>query len=300
MLDAAGNDTDKAWHYLLNAETSCYWYWDNSAGGIWDSHPTRAANQACVYADRVLASGPDTLGPSIYLPQREPYNPGLTGTPRDFEVWTLVYDLSGLAQVRLHWRVDADGVRDSANDLYAGGAWSQVPMAASELSSSTDPLPAYKAAQYAATVSGVSEALVDYYVSAEDMLGHTTRSPIRHVWVGAGSSAPQEIWEPAEPGANDVIAIRWHLPGMLHWGVDASLHGGTWGPPPAEYWPAGTVEWTDGLAVESPLQGPDGQGRYTIELGPFDGTPVAEIDFVFHHADGSWSSPDQVIPIAQE
>ena len=58
--------------------------------------------------------------------------------------------------------------------------------------------------------------------------------------------------------------------------------------------------WSDGLAIESPLTGPDGEGNYTIELGPFNATPVTEVNFVFHYDDNSWSSPDQRIPIVQE
>jgi len=36
----------EAWNWLAMGETSCYWYWDGSEGGLWDSHPARAANLA--------------------------------------------------------------------------------------------------------------------------------------------------------------------------------------------------------------------------------------------------------------
>jgi hypothetical protein len=297
IVDGTGNDTDHAWHHLLNAETSCYWYWDNSAGGLWDSHPTRGANLAVGYADAVLAQGADTLGPTIYLPQREPYNPGLAPEPSDFEVWTFVYDVSGLQQVELRWRVDADGVRDGANEVYAGGAWQAAEMDGATLAPRTDPLPLYQAAQYQAEIADLRDALVDYYVSATDSLGHEARSPLMHVWVGDAAGQPGDIWSPSEPTAADVITFTWNRAGFLHWGVDGSLNG-HWLAPPAEYWPAGSTLWADGRAIESPLAGPDAEGNYTLQLGPFDGTPVEEVNFVFHHADGTWSSPDHTIPIA--
>ncbi len=300
ILDGAGSDTDRAWHYFLNAETSCYWYWDNSLGGLWDSHPTRAANLAVEFADRVLTGGggTDTIGPTLYLPQRRPFNPGLDGAPADVEIWTLAYDAAGLSEVVLLYRRDGDGVRTSENDLYAGGSWSELPMLEAPLPPPrTDPQPRYRAARYTATVTGQREALLDYYVRASDSRGNVTRSPIQHVWIGSASSGGGN-WTPERPTRNDVITVFWDRPAKLHWGVDASLHGGVWQPPPAEYWPAGSVLWSDGKAIESLLTGPDGSGRYTIDIGPFNGTPVTEVNFVFHNNDGSWSRPDQTIPIA--
>jgi hypothetical protein len=118
-----------------------------------------------------------------------------------------------------------------------------------------------------------------------------------HVWVGDAAGQPGDIWSPSEPTAADVITFTWNRAGFLHWGVDGSLNG-HWLAPPAEYWPAGSTLWADGRAIESPLAGPDAEGNYTLQLGPFDGTPVEEVNFVFHHADGTWSSPDHTIPIA--
>ena len=70
-----------------------------------------------------------------------------------------------------------------------------------------------------------------------------------------------------------------------------------WTAPAAEYWPTGSFLWSDGLAIESPLLGPDGNGFFTIDIGPFNQTPVSEVNFVFHNANDTWSSPDQTIPI---
>jgi len=185
IADGSGNDTDRAWHHLLNAETSCYWYWDGSLGGLWDSHPTRAANLAVGFADRVLRTSDDRVGPTLYLPQRIPYNPGLNGETRDFAVWTLVDDVSGVDQVTLHWRVSSESPPTPANDLLEGGKWSQAPMTESAATPRTDPLPRYQASKYTGRISGLADQLVDYYVSATDSRGRLSRSPLQHVWVSA-------------------------------------------------------------------------------------------------------------------
>jgi hypothetical protein len=287
---ANANNTDKAWHYLQNAETSCYWYWDNTQNGVWDSHPSRAGNLAAGFADLVLQNGTDSVPPTIYLPQREPYNPGVGTAPSDFQVWTLAYDVSGLQSVTLRYRIDADGVRDAANDAYAGGSWSQATMQASTISSRTDPAPTYKAELFSTTIAGLSNVLVDYYVAATDNLGLEGRSPLQHVWVGQ-KSTQSGLWEPQSPTKNDPIVLTWNQPAKLHWGVDG------WNKPPAEYWTQGSVLWSDGRAIESPLSGPDIDGHYHLTIGPFNQTAVAAVNFVFHNDNNTWSSPDQTITI---
>jgi hypothetical protein len=47
--------------------------------------------------------------------------------------------------------------------------------------------PQYLADYYYSQVTTISNAFVDYYVSATDAYGNTYKSPIQHVWVGAGS-----------------------------------------------------------------------------------------------------------------
>ncbi len=291
IMYGTGNDTARAWHFLLNGETSCYWYWDGEAA--WDSHPTRASNQAVSHADAVIARGQDTVPPTIYAPQRIPYNPGMDGEPSDFQVWTLVYDVSGLSRVTLFYRVDDDGVRDWANDLYAGGSWQVVTMTGRSVPSQLALTPTYMADLHEATITGVRNRLVDYFVEAEDTLGHIARSPIRHVWVGDTGGPGGDLFVPAEPTSSDVITVYWHEPGFLHWGING------WQLPPEHYWPTGTVPFGDGQAVQTPLSGPDGDGRYSVQIGPFNQTPVTQVDFVFFIPPDSWPlSPDGVIPVS--
>ncbi|MGC4121903.1 MAG: hypothetical protein QM765_46445 [Myxococcales bacterium] len=287
-----GSETDKAWHHLLNGETSCYWYWDGAEGGKWDSHPARAANLAVQHADTVIASGADTVAPTIYLPQREPYNPGAIewGTqakPSDFEVWTYVYDVSGLSNVTLRYRVTPKGIVDHTGQTYGATGWQDLPMQSKAIVSRTDPVPTYKADEYRATIAGVKDSLVDYYVAASDTKGLLARSPIQHVYVGAGGGTTPPTgnvgWTPSAPTRADVVTFFAPKAGKLHWGVDG------WVLPPQSLWPMGTVAF-DAKSVETPLVGPDSQGRYTVAIGPFTGTTIKVVDFVLHYADGSWDN----------
>src|SRR5262249_28144044 len=114
VMSGTGTNTEKAWHFLLSGEASDYWYWDGSSEP-WDSNVTRACNQAVVFADAVIAGQPDSTPPTVFVPQRDPYNPGgyewaATPEPTDFTVWTFAYDAGGLASVTLKWRTDNDGI----------------------------------------------------------------------------------------------------------------------------------------------------------------------------------------------
>ncbi len=295
------SETQSAWHYLLNAEASDYWYWDGSQNGLWDSHPARAVNQAIPHAQAVVAGGTDLTGPTLFIPQRRPYNPGGTewgiAQASDFTVWTYVYDLAGLGAVTLEYRIDDDGVLavDSpVNDTYAGGtgvgAWTAVACTAGDLASRTDPLPACRAAKYSAAVSGLTARLVDYYVEAVDAHGNLSRSPIQHVWVGAGGGGGTTgvAYSPAAPTKNDSITIVVNgttSPAKLHWGVN------TWGLPLAAYRPAGTVLFGGtGPALETQMNVVN--GNLTLTLGAFNNAAqvVNTLDFVIHYDSGSYDN----------
>ncbi|MBN1944642.1 MAG: hypothetical protein JW797_03155 [Bradymonadales bacterium] len=292
IVDGDGNHTEQAYHYYLNAQTSCYWYWDGAEGGKWDSHPARACNQAIVHTSQVLTgSFADTVCPSIYTPQREPYNPGglewgTSAQPSDFVVWTFVDDVSGVERVVLRYRVDDDGQVDPDNLLRSGSGWQEIAMTPSALTPTTDPLPSVIATQYEAEITGQSQTLIDYYVEAEDTLGNVGRSPVFHVFVGQqGAASTGVAWTPRNPCRDDLIVVSGPKPGWLHWGTD------NWTLPDERYWPEGTTAWSDGLAVETPLEGPDEENRYWVELGPFNlDASVGVVDFVIHHSDNSWDN----------
>jgi len=312
------NNTKLAWKYLTVSQTSCYWYWDGSENGVWDSHPARACNEAVKYAKMVTDGGNDIVGPTIYIPQREPYNPGSTewniSKPSDFTVWTYVYDLSGLNSVKLKYRVNNDNNYKLTNDnfTYSGGstvgAWQEVTMNSKTIQSKTNPLPSYKADEFSAIISGIKNKLVDYYVEAVDSKGNVTKSPIKHVWVGDGSgttgggTTSSVIWTPTNPTKNDEIEIKVisSKSAKLHWGVNSVNKN--WTTPNQLYWPSNTTLFNNiGPAVESPFTKVG--DTLKIKLGPFNNPAqvVNSLNFVIHFDDNTWdnnNNNDYNIPIS--
>jgi len=213
------HDTAKAWHFYLSAETSCYWYWDLDRANPWDGNVTRACNLAVIEADKVITrhSGTDNLGPSIFPPQRDPYNPGgfmwdeQTPADSDFEVWTFVDDVNSVNSVTLYWRTDKDGLNPISsihNETYAGGSdvngWSTEAMTGSwdptvKGPDNIVPTPTYRAQMYKATVSNANDVLIDYFVEAVDGRGNTNRSDIMHVFVGTNISVNAVSFSPSQP-----------------------------------------------------------------------------------------------------
>lgn len=200
-----GSDTAKAWHYYLQAETSCYWYWDFDRANPWDGNTTRGCNMAVAEANNVLARHPgnDPVGPTIWPPQRDIYNPGGRHwkdndyQPKDFTVFTFVDDVSGLSSVKLKWRTDNDGanpIGEYDNELYADNpakvsAWNTIDMAGDwypTVKGPKVPDPASRAKRFQGKITGQDNVLIDYFVEATDTKDNISRSDIVHVWVGAG------------------------------------------------------------------------------------------------------------------
>lgn len=302
------NNTKLAWKYLTVAQTSCYWYWDGSENGIWDSHPARACNEAVKYAQNIVTGNfNDQVGPTIYVPQREPYNPGGTewniSKPKDMTVWTYVYDVSGLQYVKLKYRTKNDNTYKLTNDnfTYAGGAsvgpWQEITMTPKTIASKTNPQPTVKANEYSAVITGLTNKLVDYYVEAMDTKNNITKSPIRHVWIGdgtgssGGGTSGSVTWTPTDPTKDDKIIIKVisSKSAKLHWGVNAV--GNSWTTPNQAYWPTGTTLFNNqGPAVETPFV--KNGDTLTLELGPFNNAAqvVTSVNFVIHFDDNSWDN----------
>ncbi|MEK8024161.1 MAG: alpha-amylase family glycosyl hydrolase, partial [Candidatus Hydrogenedentota bacterium] len=205
---------------MMVGMTSCYWYWDGSPP--WDYHVTRACNEAVGLVDPIIAGGgADLQPPTVFLPQRDPYNPGgkewNIQQASNLKVFTPAYDVSGLRRVELKYRVDDDGnnpIADVANEVYAGGAgvgaWQTLSMTVDAFPASrSNPQPIYRANIYAATIDGTNLAnkLVDYYVEAEDNAGLITKTVIQHVkWGGTGGGGGgTTIWSPSAPTSSDTI-----------------------------------------------------------------------------------------------
>ena len=199
IIDGNGTLTENSWHFLLQAQASDHWYWDGTE--VWDSNVTRGSNLAVAQAAQVVNNhgGQETTPPTVFLPQRDIYNPGgyefgTTPEDSDFEVWTYAHDVSGLSDVTLKWRVDADGdnpLDSIQNETYAGGSevgdWNSVSMSATDRTPPSGILPAtVRAKRFGAHILDQTDVLIDYYVEAVDSLGNLTKSDIQHVYVGDG------------------------------------------------------------------------------------------------------------------
>ncbi len=303
IISGSGSNTEKAWHFLLAAEASDYWYWDNS-GEPWDSNVTRACNQAVPFADLVIAGQPDNFPPTIFLPQRDPYNPGgfewsTQPEPSDFTVWTFVYDVSPLTSVTLKWRRDLDGVNplnSVQNETYAGGgevgSWNSTPMTIQ----ANPPVPGgilaatYRAGRYAAMITGENNVLIDYYVEAVDAHGNVERSDIQHVWVGPTQSG----------GGGDVVTITPN-PGQA--GQSLLVRYNPAGRPLAGQ---ATVRMHHGFNNWNPVVSPDPVMTWNAALSVWEvSVPVpsyaTQFDCVFNNGAGLWdnnSGQDWHFPVA--
>ncbi len=231
------NAVELGWHYYLASLDSGFVYY-----GCHDDECQRAAvaqSNACRNVDAVIAGNPaaDTTPPTLFIPQRHPWNPGsnnfgcqysykvTAAANSDFWVWTYAYDVSGITNVSLLFRVD--GANPPAADqfkTYAGGAltgaWQTSNMVKRVVTPVIGVTPEYIADYYYAKVSGVSNAFVDYYVSAKDSYGNTYKSPIQHVWVGAGSGGSSSgdstiTVSPAPPVAGNSVTIRYVATGRV-------------------------------------------------------------------------------------
>lgn len=231
------NTAEQAWHFLLWGFDSGFVYFGDSLDD--EVKHTFAANCAALIASNLVFSnlGSDQTPPTVFKPQRFPWNPGGKGKgqylgsqtvgfttppwPSDFHIWTLVFDVAGVTNVTLKIRVDDDGqnpVADNANETYAGGpgvgSWISIPMTKRVLpknNPTTNPnlnffrLPDYISDYYWAKVVGYHNQLLDCYVEATDSNGNVTKTDIQHVWVDDDGSGPPTI--PPTPGNVSATAV---------------------------------------------------------------------------------------------
>ncbi|MEM9481422.1 MAG: hypothetical protein AAGA58_17370 [Verrucomicrobiota bacterium] len=215
------NTAEQAWHFLLGALDSGFMYYGVALDD--EVKQTLACNIATDIADPLVQPAAntedDTTPPTIFKPQRFPWNPGgmgwgpLTGYREvgfngqapydsDFHVWTLIHDISGTTNATLYVREDADGVNpvnDNANEIFAGGNWTAIPMTSravptgnvyndSEINYFLTPN--HIAKHYWAKVEGYRDVLLDYYIEAVDGQGNVSRSGIQHVYVEDDGAPP--------------------------------------------------------------------------------------------------------------
>ncbi|MBC8385403.1 MAG: hypothetical protein H8E57_07785 [Candidatus Cloacimonetes bacterium] len=302
--DGSANLAEKAWHYLLPGYTSGYMYYGTSLD--MEVKPSLACNLATDLADQVIDAHPgeDDTAPTIFIPQRYPYNPGGNGygptydyqehqNSSDFYVWTFAYDVSGMQSIELKYRLDSDGINpltDNDNDIYSGGtgvgSWNSISMTervfpTGNVTGNPDIdffiTPNYIANEYYAEITGLNNVLVDYYIEAADNYGNTKKTPIQHVYVGEYNpgGGDEEIvwWNPENPSAGDDLAI--------YYGEDAMLFGAS-----QIYIHLGTNDWENVDDYAMTFNPSENRWEYvtstTIE--------ICQVDFVFNDGLGAWDN----------
>lgn len=301
---ANSNAAERAWHYFLGGLNSGYMYYGTALD--MEVKPTIAVNEALPHAEAVAGVGTDRTPPTVWIPQREVWNPGganygpqhgyqLVQDDGDFRIWTFAYDRAGVASVTLKLRADLDGqnpLSSDQNETYAGGtevgAWTELPMTARAFPADNyfnDPgidffeMPAVIADLYHVEVAGVRDTLLDYYVEAVDTLGNVHRGPIQHVWVGDGSGAGGsdrvEVL-PDPPQAGQRVEIRY----------DASL--GPLGAASQIYLHAGVNDWAQ-VAPNDLAMSWDPSLQLFTAAGRVPRT-ASQLDFVFHDGVGNWDN----------
>jgi len=206
------NDAELAWHFYLPGLTSGYMYY--GAALDMEVKPTLASNQAVYYAQKALGKNfSDRTAPTIFIPQRYPYNPGSENygaqygyqkwiAPSDFKIWTFAYDVSKIERIVLKIRVDEDGVNpihENSNEVYTHksvkvSAWKSINMSIRRGNDFVENIfndgnidffikPGKVADMYFADVKGYKDKLLDYYIEAHDVFGNIKRTDIQHVYV---------------------------------------------------------------------------------------------------------------------
>ena len=199
------NPIELGWHYYLGSLDSGFVYYGCS--GTHCASAVVAQSNAVRNVDAIINGNTalDTTPPTVFIPQRSPWNPGganfgpeyqLNGnwnaaapTNTDFWIWTYAYDVSGVANVTLFYRSNGSNEPPTQDEFktYLGGsntaAWVQQPMTQRVVAPVLSASPKYIADYYYTKVTGLSDTYVDYYVNASDTLGNTYNSPIQHVYV---------------------------------------------------------------------------------------------------------------------
>ncbi len=129
--DYAGgaNPAELAWYFLLPAMDSGFGYYDENKDDV--VKPTLAFNNSLAFSKPYVNANlaKDRTGPSVWWPQRYPYNPGSVNGSKaegwtiqhysqDFAVYTYGFDVSGITSARLMVRVHSQNTIDNDDDTY--------------------------------------------------------------------------------------------------------------------------------------------------------------------------------------
>lgn len=311
------NAAEQAWHFYLGGLDSGFMYYGTALDD--EVKQTLAVNRAIAFATNVIGNGAlDQTPPTVFKPQRFPWNPGgmgwgpLTGYrevgfngqppwPAVFYIWTLVFDVSGVTNVTLFVRVDADGVNplaDNANKTYAGGPgvgpWTAIAMTRRLIPTHNVPgdpnihfflLPTAIADHWWARVTSYTNVLLDYYVQAADARGNMHRSEIQHVWVDSGTSSGAGSTNgcsgrvcvlPAPPMAGNPMSVFYNpAGGPLAGASTVKIHYG-WN------------HWTVATVTDAAMTFDAATNRWRITLTP--PAHATQFDCVFNNGSGTWDN----------
>ena len=296
------NTVELGWHYYLASLDSGFVYY-----GCHDDECQRAVvaqSNAVRNVNGILAANPssDTTPPTVFLPQRHPWNPGGTNfgvqygykqtvaTNSDFWIWTYAYDVSGITNVTLKFRLD--GMNPPASDqfkTYAGGLlagpWLGSNMTKRVVAPIIGVTPQYIADYYYAKVTGITNSFVDYYVSATDSLGNIYKSPIQHVWVGSGQAINggsntngcngRVCVSPAPPVAAGPVTVQFYPSGgPLAGASSVKIHLG---------WNNWSVVLPDASMT---FNAPSNCWEFTTNIP----SSTTQLDCVFNNGSGTWDN----------
>ncbi len=240
--DNGANSAELAWHFFLASLDSGYMYYGASID--MEVKPSLACNKAIEYAQLAIAgqTNKDWTGPTVFNPQRYPWNPGSTNygahlgyrlwvAPSDFHVWTLAYDVSTITSVVLKVRPDLDGfnpIDNNDNETYAGGpsvaSWQSYAMnlrpgASFASNVFNDPninffiMPSHIADEYWCQVTGYNNQLLDYYIEAYDGRGNARKTDIQHVFVGSEGGGTPVAFSPTAPRDCEGLIVSYNSSG---------------------------------------------------------------------------------------
>ncbi len=240
--DDSTHPVDRGWHYLLGALDSGNVYY--GAALDLEAKASLGVNEAVSRVESLISGNEsqDTTPPTIWIPQRHPYNPGGLNfgvqygyqsyyDDGDFHVWTFIHDVNGPVDAVLKIRIDNDGVNplsSNQNETLAGGNevgnWISIPMNFTDYPNDGNPYgkpelnydidAIHISDHYWAKVEGYREVLIDYYIEATDTLGNKSISPIQHVYVGdgegfVGGGGERVVLDPETPVRGEPLTVTY-------------------------------------------------------------------------------------------
>lgn len=299
--DGTTSDAERAWHYFLGALNSGYMYYGTALD--FEVKPTIACNAAVSHADAVIGDASlDTTAPTIWLPQRHPWNPGaLNFGPQygyqqvvddgDFWIWTFVHDVSGVTDVSLKVRIDSDGIVDDASMVYGDPAgWQSMAMVRRVFPAGNvhnDPgidffvMPTYIADEYYIEVTFLRDVTIDYYVEATDSRGFVKRSPIQHVYIGDGSGSSTGgghgvEWTPSPALAGSPVTLAYDAAGgPLAGAASVLVH-------------VGFDHWASVLPTDVPMMFDGRSSRWIASV--IVPSNAVQVDVAFNDGAGTWDN----------